>query len=69
MITIAHRYIFINIRLNTIADYDKVLLIDRGILLEYGSPYSLLAKSEDSNEIDKDTEFSKLVLTSGVENS
>ena len=35
VITIAHR-------LNTIADYDKVIVMDRGMILEIGTPYELL---------------------------
>ena len=37
VITIAHR-------LNTIADYDKVIVMDRGRIIESGSPYELLVK-------------------------
>ncbi|KAJ3267997.1 hypothetical protein HDV01_003612 [Terramyces sp. JEL0728] len=37
VVTIAHR-------LNTIAAYDKVLVLDKGKLIEYGSPKSLLSK-------------------------
>ena len=37
VITIAHR-------LNTIADYDKVIVMDRGRIVETGSPYELLLK-------------------------
>lgn len=38
VITIAHR-------LNTIADYDKIIVIDRGRIVECGSPYELLLKN------------------------
>ena len=37
VITIAHR-------LNTIADYDKVIVMDRGRIVEIGSPYELILK-------------------------
>ena len=37
MITIAHR-------LNTIADYDKVLVIDKGVIVEEGSPSELIKR-------------------------
>jgi len=37
VITIAHR-------LNTIADYDKVIVMDRGRIVEMGAPYDLLVK-------------------------
>jgi ATP-binding cassette subfamily C (CFTR/MRP) protein 4 len=37
VITIAHR-------LKTIADYDKVIVLDRGRILEVGAPYELIMK-------------------------
>ncbi len=37
VITIAHR-------INTIADYDKVIVMDKGRILEIGNPYELLLK-------------------------
>lgn len=43
IITIAHR-------LNTIADYDKVIVLDAGTVLESESPFRLLALN-DSDEI------------------
>ncbi|KAF1850938.1 uncharacterized protein K460DRAFT_391320 [Cucurbitaria berberidis CBS 394.84] len=36
-ITIAHR-------LQTIMDYDKVLVLDKGVVIEYGDPYELVQK-------------------------
>lgn len=30
--------------MNTIADYDKVIVMDRGRIVEMGSPYELLIK-------------------------
>ncbi|KAI0123356.1 hypothetical protein BJ170DRAFT_641537 [Xylariales sp. AK1849] len=39
IITIAHR-------LATIVDYDKVLVLDHGVVVEYGHPYELLKKSD-----------------------
>ena len=38
VITIAHR-------LNTIADYDKIITMDRGRIVECGSPYELILKN------------------------
>ncbi len=37
VITIAHR-------LNTIADYDKIVVMDKGLVVEMGEPYNLLKK-------------------------
>ena len=37
MITIAHR-------LNTIADYDKVIVMKRGRVVEQGSPWELIER-------------------------
>ncbi|CAK7266275.1 Transporter of the ATP-binding cassette (ABC) [Sporothrix epigloea] len=39
IVTIAHR-------LQTIADYDKVLVLDRGQLVEYGHPWELMKKKD-----------------------
>jgi ABC-type multidrug transport system fused ATPase/permease subunit len=40
-ITIAHR-------LQTIIDYDKVLVLDKGQVIEYGDPYDLISKEDGS---------------------
>nr|WOF01072.1 ATP-dependent bile acid permease-like protein [Corynespora cassiicola] len=40
-ITIAHR-------LQTIIDYDKVLVLDKGSVIEYGDPYDLIRKADGS---------------------
>lgn len=40
-ITIAHR-------LQTIIDYDKVLVLDKGVVIEYGDPYDLVRKEGGS---------------------
>lgn len=39
VITIAHR-------LNTIADYDQVIVMDRGRIVEKGSPWQLIQKDD-----------------------
>ncbi|KAL2754907.1 hypothetical protein ACRALDRAFT_1043623 [Sodiomyces alcalophilus JCM 7366] len=39
IITIAHR-------LQTIVDYDKVLVLDKGVMVEYGHPYELMRNEE-----------------------
>ncbi|CAD8095839.1 unnamed protein product [Paramecium sonneborni] len=62
LITIAHR-------LNTIADYDKVMVIENGNVIEFDEPFNLLAQSYNSINIDKQTHFSKLVLNTGQSNS
>jgi len=41
IITIAHR-------LQTIADYDKVLVLDKGEIVEYGHPWELMKKADGS---------------------
>ncbi len=52
IITIAHR-------LQTIVDYDKVLVLDKGCVVEYGHPYELLKKEG------KDAVFRGMCETSG----
>lgn len=37
VITIAHR-------LNTVADYDKIIVMDKGSIVEEGAPYELLLR-------------------------
>lgn len=51
-VTIAHR-------LQTIIDYDKVLVLDRGEVMEYGDPYDLISKEGD------DAIFRSMCETSG----
>jgi ABC-type multidrug transport system fused ATPase/permease subunit len=59
-ITIAHR-------LQTIIDYDKVLVLDKGQVIEYGDPYDLISKEggsfrsmcETSGELDSLTKTAK----------
>jgi ABC-type multidrug transport system fused ATPase/permease subunit len=53
VITIAHR-------LNTVADYDKIMVLSFGRVIEYDSPQSLL---ENPN-----SEFSKMVHETGDAN-
>ncbi|CAD8094625.1 unnamed protein product [Paramecium sonneborni] len=62
LITIAHR-------LNTIADYDKVMVMSEGKIIEFDSPFNLMALSNESTSIDKFTEFSRLVVNTGDENA
>lgn len=52
IITIAHR-------LQTIVDYDKVLVLDKGVVVEFGHPHELLKKTGD------DAVFKGMCETSG----
>ncbi|KAJ3291659.1 hypothetical protein HDU79_002170 [Rhizoclosmatium sp. JEL0117] len=54
VLTIAHR-------LNTIIDYDRVLVLDAGIIAEYDSPKNLLAN--------QNSKFSKMVAETGANNA
>ncbi|KAL4454635.1 hypothetical protein ABPG74_021840 [Tetrahymena malaccensis] len=54
VLTVAHR-------LNTIADYDKVLVLDQGSVAEQGEPYSLI---QQDNSI-----FKSMVIHTGKQNS
>ena len=50
VITIAHRLI-------TITNYDKVLVRDKGVAIEYDAPYRLLAQREGDRSITKPQGF------------
>ena len=56
--TIAHR-------LSTIIDYDKILVMDKGSVAQFGSPYQLLAKNDGDNGITSDGIFASLVKDTG----
>jgi len=45
------------------------MVVSEGKALEYNTPYDLLAESEKSEEIDKNTEFARLVKNTGPQNS
>ncbi|EAR84933.2 ABC transporter C family protein (macronuclear) [Tetrahymena thermophila SB210] len=62
IITIAHR-------LNSIADYDKVIVMDNGLVAEYDSPFNLLANSTEDTYITKNTIFAQMVKHTGEKNS
>ncbi|KAI8895252.1 P-loop containing nucleoside triphosphate hydrolase protein [Globomyces pollinis-pini] len=53
VLSIAHR-------LNTIANFDKIMVLDAGILIEYDTPYNLL---------ERDSVFSELVAATGQANA
>ncbi|KAJ3254588.1 Multidrug resistance-associated protein 1 [Boothiomyces macroporosus] len=54
VISIAHR-------LNTVADFDKIMVLEKGVLVEFDSPHALLENP--------DSLFSNLVEATGEENS
>ena len=59
VITVAHRLI-------TIANYDKVIVVDQGKVVEYDSPYKLLAENEYDEKITRcNSMFSEMVMNSG----
>ena len=59
IITIAHRLI-------TIADYDKVFVVDNGNVVEYDTPYGLLVERIGDDQITKTSGlFSEMVRNSG----
>ncbi|OUM67331.1 hypothetical protein PIROE2DRAFT_40147 [Piromyces sp. E2] len=64
VLTIAHR-------LNTIIDYDKILVLQKGEVLEYDTPKNLLFEMNEAGELvpRTSTEFSKLVDETGPVNA
>ncbi|EAR93277.2 ABC transporter C family protein (macronuclear) [Tetrahymena thermophila SB210] len=62
VLTIAHR-------LNTIADYDKIIVMNEGVLAEFDSPFNLLAESIDDECITKQSLFAQMVKNTGKNNS
>jgi len=64
VLSIAHR-------LNTIIDYDKILVLSRGEVLEYDTPKNLLFEVNKNDELVPctSTEFSKLVDETGPVNA
>lgn len=54
-LTIAHR-------INTIIDYDKILVLDKGLQVEYDHPFKLLVKNDTDEEIsNEDGYFAQLI--------
>jgi ATP-binding cassette, subfamily C (CFTR/MRP), member 4 len=61
--TIAHR-------LSTIANYDRVLVLDKGVCVEFDHPYKLLVKEIGDHEItNPEGQFASMVLNTGNKNS
>ena len=58
VLTIAHRLL-------TIAEYDKVMVVKRGEIVEFDNPYKLLLAS--INDSDKKNEFAEMVRHTGPE--
>ena len=58
IITIAHR-------LNTIADYDMVIVMDKGKVIDLGSPFRLLDNSITDTRITGNGPFADMVRSTG----
>lgn len=54
MLTIAHR-------ISTVIDSDRILVMDKGRLVEYDHPFKLLALKDADTEITSDGAFAKMV--------
>lgn len=54
MLTIAHR-------ISTVIDSDRILVMDKGRLVEYDHPFKLLTLKETDTEITSDGPFAKMV--------
>ena len=53
ILTIAHR-------LNTIIDYDRVMVLDQGNIIEFDTPFALISK--------ENTQFRSMVKETGAQN-
>ena len=55
--------------MNTIADNDRIIVLDAGQVIEIGVPFELLTTLDFKNIITRDTNFSNYVKRTGPENS
>ena len=62
ILTVAHRLL-------TIADYDRVMVLERGRLVEFDEPFLLLTSEEKKFEISKKGYFADMVRSMGLETS
>ncbi|CAD8206138.1 unnamed protein product [Paramecium pentaurelia] len=62
ILTIAHR-------LNTIAYYDRVIVLENGQIAEQGNPFELLSDDYNAECINKKTKFAEMVLETGNKNA
>ncbi len=62
IVTIAHR-------LNTIADYDTVIVMEKGKVVEHGPPFQLLTNSPSDTTITRKGLFAEMVQSTGQANS
>ena len=62
ILTIAHR-------ISTIADYNKVVVMEKGMIMEFEAPFLLLSDKENNGVITKDGYFAKMVKSLKMEES
>jgi ABC-type multidrug transport system fused ATPase/permease subunit len=62
VITIAHR-------LNTIADYDSIIVMQKGRIIEYGAPYELIQKEGTFYEMVNHTGKNAQLIINKAKNS
>lgn len=58
VITIAHRLL-------TVANYDKIIVMDQGEVVEYDEPFKLLVDDEDDPNITRVGHFASMVQNAG----
>mmetsp|Transcript_21962 Transcript_21962/g.21168 ORF Transcript_21962/g.21168 Transcript_21962/m.21168 type:complete len:129 (+) Transcript_21962:93-479(+) len=54
-------------RLATVIDADRILVMDEGKAIEFGTPFHLLAEEENDTSITKNTHFAEMVKAAGRE--